>query len=147
VGGGYVTRALADIPLVWMAKKAEQDGLALDWTCLPNPTDLQNLAPSHDSSSGLFSFDRFSPTFREVLQKPFEVSGFQRLYAPLDGNGNRLQTINEKVHRSVVSRYRKPASICSVDKDGTFGSAIYESLNLSPLFPGSGTLAEAAIAD
>jgi uncharacterized protein (DUF2235 family) len=147
VGGGYVTRALADIPLVWMARKAEQDWLALDWTCLPNSADLQNLPPSHDSSSGLFSFDRFSPTFREVLQKPFEVSGFQRLYAPLDDNGNRLQTINEKVHRSVVSRYRNPASICLADKIGTCGSAVYQPLNLSSLFPGAGALAEDSIAD
>ena len=48
VGGGYVTRELADIPLVWMAKKAEQDGLALDWGCLPDPDALQDLAASHE---------------------------------------------------------------------------------------------------
>jgi hypothetical protein len=142
VGGGYITRTLADIPLVWMAQKAEADGLALDWTCLPTPADLQNLAPSHDSSSGLFSFDRFSPTFREVLQKPFDVSAFQRLYAPLDGSGNRLQTINEKVHGSVVSRHGKSASVCSVDANGTCDSAVYQPLNLSPLFESDGTLAE-----
>jgi uncharacterized protein (DUF2235 family) len=145
VGGGYVTRALADIPLVWMAKKAESDGLALDWTCLPDPVNLQNLAPSHNSSSGLFSDDRFSPTFREVLQKPFEVSAFERLYAPLDANGNRLKTINEKVHGSVVSRYRKSASICSVDKDGTCDSALYQPFNLSPLFASDGSLAAGAV--
>jgi len=139
VGGGYVTRTLADIPLVWMAKKAEHEGLALDWTCLPNPADLENLTPSHDSSSGLFSYDRFSPTFREVLQKPFDVSAFQRVYAPLDANGNRQQTINEKVHGSVVSRYRKSASVCLADADGTCGSAIYQPLNLSPLFTSDGT--------
>jgi uncharacterized protein (DUF2235 family) len=142
VGGGYITRTLADIPLVWMAKKAEADGLVLDWTCLPNPTGLQSLAPSHDSSSGLFLVDRLRPTFREVLQKPFEVSVFQRLYAPLDANGNREQTINEKVHDSVVSRYRKSASVCSVDADGTCESAVYKPLNLSPLFTKDGTLAD-----
>jgi uncharacterized protein (DUF2235 family) len=142
VGGGYVTRTLADIPLVWMARKAEQDGLALDWTCLPDPEKLENLAPSHDSSSGLFSVDRFSPTLREVLQKPFEVSAFQRLYAPLDDNGNRLPTINEMVHRSVVGRYRTSASICLADKVGTCGSAVYQPLNLSSLFPADGTPAE-----
>jgi len=141
VGGGYITRTLADIPLVWMAKKAEVDGLALDWTCLPNSADLQNLAPSHDSSSGLFSVDRFSPTFRELLQKPFDVSAFQRLYAPLDANGNRLPTINEKVHGSVVNRYRNSASVCLADADGKCDSAVYQPLNLSPLFASDGTLA------
>ena len=47
VGGGYATRALADIPLVWMAKKAEEEGLALDWFCLPDPNNLDPLAPIH----------------------------------------------------------------------------------------------------
>jgi hypothetical protein len=79
----------------------------------------------HDSSSGLFSVDRFSPTFREVLQKPFDVSAFQRLYAPLDANGNREQTINERVHGSVIGRYGKSASVYSVDADGTCGPAVY----------------------
>jgi uncharacterized protein (DUF2235 family) len=148
VGGGYVTRTLADIPLVWLARKAEADGLVLDWTCLPNPADLQNLAPSHDSSSGLFWVDRFSPTFREVLQKPFDVSAFERLYAPIDANGNRLQTINEKVHDSAVSRYRKSASVCLADAVGRCDSAVYQPLNLSRLFASDGTLAEGvAIAD
>lgn len=41
VGGGYVTRALADIPLVWMAEKAESDGLALDWSCLPGQREAR----------------------------------------------------------------------------------------------------------
>ena len=142
VGGGYVTRALADIPLVWMAKKAEHDGLALDWSCLPDPTASQDLAAAHDSSSGLFSFDRFSPTFREVLQKPFEVSAFERLYAPLDENGRRLATINEAVHRSVVARYGKPVAICTTDKTGICDTATYEPRNLSPLFSSAGALNE-----
>jgi uncharacterized protein (DUF2235 family) len=140
VGGGYITRTLADIPLVWMAQKAEADGLVVDWTCLPNRVDLQNLAPSHDSTSGLFLVDRLRPTFREVLQKPFEVSVFQRLYARLDANGNRERTINEEVHESVVSR--KSASVCSVDADGTCASAVYQLINLSPPFAKDGTLAE-----
>ena len=138
VGGGYVTRALADIPLVWMAKKAEQDGLALDWSCLPDPNALQDLAASHDSSSGLFSFDRFSRTFREVLRRPFAVSAFERLYAPLGADGNRLQTINEALHRSVVSRYRKSAAMCVTDATGLCESETYEPRNLSPLFSTDG---------
>jgi uncharacterized protein (DUF2235 family) len=144
VGGGYVTRTLADIPLVWMARKAEQDGLKLDWTCLPDPNALQDLAASHDSSSGLFSFDRFSPTFREVLQRPFPVSAFERLYAPLDNQGNRLQTIDEALHCSVVSRYGKSAPMCVTDANGLCNSETYEPKNLSPLFSKDGALAQGA---
>ena len=135
VGGGYATRSLADIPLVWMAKKAEKDGLAIDWTCLPEPDSLEALAASHNSSSGLFSFNRFSPTFRQVLQKPFAVSAFERLYAPLDENGSRLQTVNEAVHSSVVNRYRRAASVCVSDSAGTCSADTYEPPNLAPLFP------------
>ncbi len=142
VGGGYVTRALANIPLVWMANKAEADGLVLDWDCLPVPAALQDLAASHNSSSGLFSFDRFSPTFREVLQKPFEVPAFERLYAPLDENGLRLATINEAVHRSVVRRYFKSASVCTKDLDGVCDTETYEPRNLSPVFSNTGALVQ-----
>ncbi len=142
VGGGYVTRTLADIPLVWMARKAEQDGLKLDWSCLPDPNALQDLAPSHDSSSGLFSFDRFSPTFREVLQRPFAVSPFERLYAPLDNQGNRLRTIDEALHRSVVSRYGKSAPECVTDAAGLCNSETYAPKNLSPLFSTDGALVQ-----
>jgi hypothetical protein len=76
------------------------------------------------------------------LQKPFDVSTFERLYAPLDANGNRLKTINEKAHASVLSRYRKSALVCSVDAEGTCESAVYQPPNLSPLFSSAGTLAE-----
>lgn len=51
VGGGIVARKLADIPLLWMAKKAESHDLALDWSCLPNPGGLNPKAASHDSSA------------------------------------------------------------------------------------------------
>jgi len=58
VGGGYVTRTLADIPLVWMAKKAEADGLILDWSCLPAIDKLEPRAAMHDSLSLDFAADR-----------------------------------------------------------------------------------------
>jgi uncharacterized protein (DUF2235 family) len=147
VGGGYVTRSLADIPLLWMARKAEGEGLALDWTCLPDAARPPTLAAMHDSSSGLFSFDRFSPTFREVLQKPIEVSVFERLYAPLDMSGHRLQTINERLHRSVADRYGKSAPVCVTDSTGECDAAIYEPRNLAPLFPGGALKPDIALVD
>lgn len=140
VGGGYVTRKLADIPLVWMANKAEEEGLALDWTCLPDPKGLDPKAPSHNSSAGFFLSDRLRPTYREVLEKPFHVSFYDRLYAPTDANGNRLPTINQKIHRSVVERFAKPASVCSVDSDGNCAQAVYLPANLSPFFGNYGSL-------
>jgi hypothetical protein len=65
----YKTRALADIPLVWMARQAEAVGLSFDWTCLPDPTKLNHKAPKHDSSSGLFALDRYHPMLREIGMK------------------------------------------------------------------------------
>jgi hypothetical protein len=134
VGGGYVTRDLADIPLVWMAKKAEEDGLALDWSCLPDLTKLNPLAPSHNSSSGLFSFDRLNSTFRRVLERSFNVSLFERLYAPVDADGHPLETINEALHDSVVTRFGASAAQCFEDAKGASSSSDYLPQNLTPLF-------------
>ena len=137
VGGGYKTRSLADIPLVWMAKQAEAAGLALDWTCLPNPSALNAAAPSHDSSSGLFALDRYHPTVREVGMKQCTVKFNESLYSALDENGKPIQTINEAVHSSAVSRCATPAQVCSNDADGTCGSAPYKPENLAPFFSGT----------
>lgn len=45
VGGGYVTRTLADIPLVWMARKAEQDGSRSIGPAFPIPRSLRIWRP------------------------------------------------------------------------------------------------------
>ena len=140
VGGGYAQRTLADIPLVWMAEKAEREGLALDWSCLPDRTMLNPLAPTHDSSSGLFSADRLMPMFREVAQTPCSVTFYERLYAPTDDKGNRLSTINEAIHRSVIARYGQQAELCSDDQSGTCASAAYRPKNLAPFFDANGKL-------
>jgi hypothetical protein len=80
IGGGYKTRRLADIPLVWMAKQAEAAGISLDWACLPNPSALDPAAPAHDSSSGLFAVDRYHPTLREIGMKKCAVKLNESLY-------------------------------------------------------------------
>jgi uncharacterized protein (DUF2235 family) len=134
VGGGYATRTLADIPLVWMARKAEADGLALDWSCLPEPNDLDPLAPMHDSRTGLFAADRLRPTYREIAGTSCPVSFYERLYAPLDPSGNPLPTINEAIHRSAVTRYGKDAKFCSGDEKGECDQRSYASKNMSPFF-------------
>jgi hypothetical protein len=133
VGGGYLTRKLADIPLVWMAKKAEADGLVLDWSCLPDPTQLDPHAPMHDSRTLVFAKDRLTPTYREICGQAFDVSFYERLYAPMDGSGKSLPTINEAIHRSVIERYQKQALICSDDQNGACITTPYRPRNVAPL--------------
>jgi uncharacterized protein (DUF2235 family) len=140
VGGGYVTRELANIPLIWMARKAEGEGLALDWSCLPDPRGLNSKAATHNSSAGYFLKDRLLPTYREILERPFAVSFYERLYAPLDSAGKPLTTINQKIHRSVIERFAKSAPVCSIDSDGTCTETKYLPANLSPIFETSGAL-------
>jgi uncharacterized protein (DUF2235 family) len=137
VGGGYKTRSLANIPLVWMAKQAEITGLALDWKCLPDPKLLDPGAPSHDSSSGLFALDRYHPTIREIGGKKCEVSFNQSLYEALDENGKPVVTINEGVHRSALARFSGSAQVCSNDDTSACSVEPYKPVNLVPFFSGS----------
>ena len=136
VGGGYKTRSLADIPLVWMARQAEAEGLALDWKCLPDPATVDAAAPAHDSASGLFALDRYHPTLREVGMTKCAVKFNESLYAALDENGKPVSTINECIHRSVVSRYGSSAPLCSDDAKGICASSPYKPENLAPFFAG-----------
>ena len=103
VGGGYKNRDLADIPLVWMAKKAAGDGLKLDWTCLPDPAALTPKAPVHDSCSGVFLFDSFRRTWREIAGQKCQVGHIENLYAPIDQNGKPLQN-HQRSHSSKRDR-------------------------------------------
>ncbi|CAA2160902.1 hypothetical protein MBRA_06057 [Methylobacterium brachiatum] len=137
VGGGYNTRTLADIPLVWMARKAEAAGLAIDWDCLPKG-QLDAGAPAHDSSSGLFALDHFRPTLRRIGERPCEAAFNESLYVAQDENGRPVQAINQAVHRSVIDRYGKPAQLCTNDESGACSSAIYQPKTLLPYFGKSG---------
>lgn len=134
VGGGYRTRSLADIPLVWMAKQAEAAGLALDWTCLPDQQLLDPTAPAHDSSSGLFALDRYHPTIRAIGMKKPTVKFNESLYEALDENGQPIATINEGIHRSVLTRHAGNAQVCSDDDTGACSTIPYRPENLSPFF-------------
>ncbi|MGA2995844.1 DUF2235 domain-containing protein [Bradyrhizobium sp.] len=146
VGGGYKTRSLADIPLVWMAKQAEADGLALDWKCLPDPSMLDVTAPAHDSSSGLFALDRYHPTLRAIGMTKCAVKFNESLYEALDENGKPVSTINEGIHRSVLSRYAGLAQVCSDDDKGTCSVSPYKPETLTPFFS-SGSFAGLPIVD
>jgi uncharacterized protein (DUF2235 family) len=104
VGGGYENRTLADIPLLWMAEKAEASGLAIDFSVLPDKAKLDPHAPRHDSREGWSAKDRLTPTIRCIGGRIFNVTFYERLYAPVDDNGNLLPTINESIHPSVFDR-------------------------------------------
>ena len=134
VGGGYVTRTLADIPLVWMAQKAEADGLVLDWSCLPDRTKPQAFRAQHDSRKGLFVDHRLMPTWRQVCGRRFSVPFYERMYAPLGVDGTALPVINEAIHQSVVDRFGQQVPICKDDAIGRCEPEPYKPSNLSPLF-------------
>ena len=81
------------------------------------------------------------------MQKPIEVSAFERLYAPLDMSGNRLKTINERLHRSVAERYGKSAPVCVTDSTGECEPTIYQPRNLASVFPSGALGPDIAVAD
>jgi Uncharacterized alpha/beta hydrolase domain (DUF2235) len=112
-----------------------KDRLALDWACLPDHQTLAPTAPSHDSSSGFFALDGYRPTYRVIGGKAFSTAFNEVLYTAVDENNHPVQTINERVHRSVVNRYGKPAQACSDDDKGVCAIAPYSPKNLAPLFP------------
>ena len=114
-----------------MAKRAEQAGLGLDWTCLPAGGDP--LGPMHDSSSGIFVIDRLHPTFRELCNIPAKVSFYQRLYAPHDDNGNRLDGLNQSVHSSVIARLGKQVDLRSLSFPVSTRQIVYDPVNLNAL--------------
>lgn len=141
VGGGFVDRGLADIPLAWMAKKAELDGLAIDWSVLPDPKNSDPLASQHDPRQGWAAKDRLTPTLRCVCEKMFDVSPFEALYRPLGDDGKPLPTIGEALHNGVVARFQKPARFSNDDAKGTFTMGSYQPRNLVPLFNSGVSLA------
>lgn len=132
VGGGYVDRSLADIPLVWMAQKAQACGLVMDWTMLPKGLDVS--APHHDSRAGWSLKDRLTPTFRQICEKPFRVNYYETLYRPRDGQGIAQRTINESLHESVIARYGQTVSFSPDDDPSARAQQVYKPRNLAPLF-------------
>jgi uncharacterized protein (DUF2235 family) len=135
VGGGYVDRALADIPLVWMARNAERCGLELDWSMLPAGTDAR--APRHDSRSllSVAVIDLITPTLRAVCETEFPVSLMETLYRP-NKNGTPLPTINESIHQSVIDRFAAKASLSTNDEKRRSKLERYAPRNIAPFFPG-----------
>jgi hypothetical protein len=64
----------------------------------------------------------------------------ESLYEALDENGKPVSTINERIHKSLISRYAVPAQVCSDDDKGTWSLIHYKPETLAPFFS-SGTFA------
>ena len=126
------------MPLVWMAKKAEADGMRLDWSCLPDPAGIDASSPTHDSCTGVFLLDGFRRTWRQVAGQAFQVGPLETLYAPIGRDGLTLRTINEALHESLRARFGRLASSCTNDDKGTVANATYEAKNLQPFFDAQG---------
>ncbi len=134
VGGGYVDRALADIPLEWMARRAESQGLRLDWSedLLPAKAARDPLAPMHDARVGWSIKDLFTPTIRRVCGRNIKVGPFEKLYAPLGKDGKPLKTINEFVHESAIRRFGRNGLFSTDDEALERETALYAPRNLAP---------------
>jgi uncharacterized protein (DUF2235 family) len=128
VGGGYEREnALSDIPLLWMADRAQSCGLHVDFARLPDRAKLNPLATLHDARK-LLSYsvtDLLRPTYRAVCETTPDVALNEKLYWPQGENGTRLPTIGERLHASVLARLGKNAAVPGK-------MALYRPKNLEP---------------
>ena len=70
----------------------------------------------------------------------------ESLYEALDENGKPVSTINEGVHRSVLTRYAGSAQVCSDDDKGASSLSPYKPETLMPFFS-TGSFAHLPIVD
>jgi hypothetical protein len=135
VGGGYQDRRLANIPLLWMAEEAGKAGLKLDEAMLPSgaPRVLDPCAAQHESRLNWSRKDRLTPTIRQIAGAIPEVTFLERLYRPMDADGNLLAPINESLHVSVRQRFGKKVRLLANDADTAGEEAEYRPKNLVPL--------------
>lgn len=87
VGGGYVDAGLSDHALLWMAAKAMKAGLALDYRYLAMRIDPNCHGELRDSKTIAY---RVIPDHERDIGRP--------------------STLNERIHRSAVSRLRHPTN-------------------------------------
>jgi len=132
VGGGYVDRRLADIPLRWMADEAIACGLHLDEDTLPQAGTLDPLAPQHESRQRWSRKDRLTPTIRQIMGRAPEVGLLERLYRPADAEGRPLQPLGEALHDSVRQRFGRRVGLRPGHAEGEAEDMAYRPTNLVP---------------
>ncbi len=133
VGGGYKDRALADIPLRWMAQEAEEAGLKLDWSMLPQG-DANPLAPQHESRLSWSQKDLLTPTIRQIMGAEAELGVLEWLYRPVDEAGEPATPINESLHPSVGERFGREVTVLLDEQRGKSERQRYMPKNLVPLY-------------
>jgi uncharacterized protein (DUF2235 family) len=131
IGGGYRNRLLAEIPLRWMAQEAVNAGLKLELELLTHEKDLDPCAAQHESRMGWSRKDRLTPTIRQINGAVPNVSLYERLYRPVDREGNAVKAINEYLHSSVSKRFRQQIVSLNGDEDQSGNAITYEPKNLA----------------
>jgi uncharacterized protein (DUF2235 family) len=134
VGGGYRRRALADIPLLWMAEEAAKAGLQLDLGMLPDRQSLDACAPQHESRQSWSRKDLLTPTIRQVMGGEPDVGMLERLYRSMDDEGRLLNPINESLHPSVGERFGMPIMRLDGDDEAGEEQLTYQPKNVKHLF-------------
>lgn len=134
VGGGYCSRALADIPLLWMAEEAVKTGLQLDTAMLPDRQSLDACARQHESRQSWSRKDLLTPTIRQVMGGEPKLGLLERLYRSMDNEGRLLTPINESLHPSVGKRFGAPILRLDGDDEASEEQLSYEPKNLAHLF-------------
>jgi uncharacterized protein (DUF2235 family) len=138
VGGGYQDRALANIPLRWMAERAAACGLKLEMDILPPIDDTSPFAPRHDSRTSVWIRDIPTPTIRQVMGRPGEndVHFWQRLYFPMKPDKSPLPVINASIHESVFKRLSGQAKLSTDEATGAWKVDAIQRQNLAnPIDP------------
>ncbi len=110
IGGGYVERRLADLPLRWLALRAEAAGLALD------PDRLQRLqpdplAPQHDSLTALYTLSRVVPFQRVIGGQDGWVRRLSAWLRRVNRPGPGQAFVNEMIHRSALERLGREVEV------------------------------------
>ena len=128
VGGGYAgPKPLSDIPLLWMADRASECGLGIDFGMLPSREGLDPLAPLHESRKMLSysALDFARPTLRAIFGLDFAHAFNEKVYRPRDEQGRLLTTVGERLHHSALARFFRNAP-------GATGEVEYKPENLVP---------------
>ncbi len=149
VGGGWRETGLADVALIWMAKRAsETTGLAIDWEALNASARPDPLGPQHDSLTGkIFGLARLVPFVRPIGQSIEAISPMRRRWLGTWRTGLLPRNdvpVNEALHESVGLRFgRKVIEL----RDGRSHMMTYRPDNLVPAIGEAAALAPARSKD
>lgn len=127
VGGGYQDEPrLADIPLLWMAEKAEATGLRFKDGAVESLRSRTNaLAPQHNSMTKTWRKLHAAAKLEPIVRP---MSNAQRKQQ--NPSGDQFPPVNttERVYPSVMERFGKEAE--TIEEEGPSSTSAYEPQNL-----------------